>query len=70
MPQEITRVTFCIPASEIDAFKTLAESLGISVTNAIRKAFKTELFLAENEKDGAVILIETHHGDLMRIIRS
>ena len=51
--KEVTKVTFNIPTSEIDEFKALAESRGISVTSAIRKALNIERFLTEHEKDGA-----------------
>jgi hypothetical protein len=65
----ISKVTFNIPTTEIEALKALAQSQGITVTSALRKAISTELFLAENEKQGAKVLIEEKGGGMSRVIR-
>jgi hypothetical protein len=68
-PPNISKVTFNIPTPEIDALRALAEKQGITVTSALRKAIGTELFLAENEANGAKVLIEEKGGTMSRVIR-
>ena len=65
----LTKLTFNIPTCEVEALKALAASQGITVTSAIRKAIGMELFLAEQEKAGAKVLLEEYNGQISRVIR-
>jgi predicted transcriptional regulator len=47
--KEVTKLIFNIPTSEFNTFKALAESQGISVTSAIRKALNTERYPKQNQ---------------------
>jgi hypothetical protein len=65
----ICRVNFNIPINEYRALKKLATSRHETVTDTIRKAIHTEIFLEENENQGCKLLLEDPNGLFTRVIR-
>lgn len=69
MPEGTTKVTFNVLNSEIEALKAQALREGTMVTRILRRAIGTELFLKENEANGAKLLIEERDGTLSQVVR-
>lgn len=69
MPEGTTKVTFNVLTSEIEALKAQALREGTTVTRILRRAIGTEVFLSENEANGAKLLIEERDGTLSRVVR-
>ena len=66
---DLTKVTFNLPNNELEALRSLAARRGSTVTSTLRKAIDTEVFLDEQERKGAKILIEEPNGTFSRVIR-
>lgn len=64
----MTKVTFNLPISEFDELKHEAEIQSRTVTDLIRRAIGTELFLAKQERNGVKIILDDN-GSLQRLIR-
>lgn len=69
MPEGTVKVTFNVLTSEFEALKAQATREGSSVTRILRRAIGTELFLKENEANGAKLLIEERDGTLSQVVR-
>lgn len=52
------RLTAELPPQAIDALRTLAESRGVTMTEALRQAISTESFLDQRVSKGASLVLE------------
>ena len=55
---EITKVTVKLPTAEVDRLKELAGRRGTTVTDALRSAILTELYLAKAQDRKAKVLVQ------------
>jgi hypothetical protein len=61
------RLTADLPISEVTLLKDLAEKQKVTLTEALRRAIKTEGLLQERRDDGAKVLLEKN-GALTELI--
>lgn len=66
---DIKKATFNLPMDEIDSLKQLAESESKTVTEILRRAIKTELFISDCCRKGSKVLIETNERELREVVR-
>jgi hypothetical protein len=61
------RLTADLPLAEVGLLKELAEKQGVTLTEALRRAIKTEGLLQERRNDGSKVLLEKN-GSLTEVI--
>jgi len=59
-----------VPREVLDQLKISAEKRGVSANTALVRALQRDLFLSENELNGAKILIENRDKTLSRVVSS
>ncbi|MBV9251869.1 MAG: hypothetical protein JO227_21835 [Acetobacteraceae bacterium] len=65
---EVTKATFNLPSAELDQLKQLAKRRSISVTQALRQAIVSELFLQRIADRGAKLLVQEPDGTLQQLV--
>jgi hypothetical protein len=65
---EVVKASFNIPKDELKALKDLAGRRGIPVTQALRQAIASELFLQEQVDHGKKLIVESDDGDQMQLV--
>ena len=66
---ELVRVRVNIPRTELEELEALARLEGITVTDAIRRAIKSELYLTRKTHEGCSLLLEDRKGQMFRVKR-
>jgi Arc/MetJ-type ribon-helix-helix transcriptional regulator len=66
---EKVKVTVSLPQDTVDDIKSLAESLGITASELLRRAVRTEKFLDRVESDNGKILVEREGGRMTELVR-
>ena len=66
---EKVKVTVSLPQDTVNDIKQLAEALGISASELLRRAVRTEKFLDSVETDEGKVLIQSPGQNMMEIIR-
>jgi Arc/MetJ-type ribon-helix-helix transcriptional regulator len=66
---EKVKVTVSLPQDTVNDIKQLAEALGISASELLRRAVRTEKFLDSVETDEGKVLIQRPGQNMMEIIR-
>lgn len=69
-PKTKAALSFNVLTEEHEALKKYAEARGITITEVIRKAIRTEFFVSEHEEKGNKILFEEPDGSQFRLVRS
>ena len=69
-PKTKKALSFNVLTAEHEALKKYAEARGMTITEAIRKAIKTEFFVADQDDKGNKILFEEPDGSQFRLVRS
>jgi hypothetical protein len=67
-PMEVVKASFNIPKDELQALKELATRRGIPVTQALRQAIASELFLQQQVDDGSKLIVESDDGSQMQLV--
>jgi hypothetical protein len=55
---DVVKLTVNLPKDEVDALKRLAEKRHLTMTDVIRQAIGTEMFLDDAKEQGSTVLIE------------
>jgi len=63
----VVKVSFNLPADELQQLRDLGDSRRVTTTQALRQAIATEWFLA-NQPEGSKVLIETPDGRLREVV--
>ena len=66
---DLVRVRVNLPRKEYEELEALARFEGLSVTDAIRRAIKTDLFLTHKKQEGCTLLYEDRNGQMFRVKR-
>ena len=66
---DLVRVRVNIPRTELEELEALARLEGITVTDAIRRAIKSELYLTRKTHEGCSLLLEDRKGQMFRVKR-
>jgi hypothetical protein len=66
---DLVRVRVNIPRDELGELEALARLEGITVTDAIRRAIKSEIYLARRIHEGCALLLEDRKGQMFRVKR-
>jgi len=64
---DVVKVSFNLPAEELQGLRELAEKRHVSVTQALRQAIATERFLA-SQPEGSKVLIEEPDGRMREVV--
>lgn len=67
MPSLI-KTTLNLPRDELEALKQLAARRVISITQALRQAIQTELFVQNLVDQGGKLLVQLPDGDLQQLV--
>ena len=67
-PIEVVKASFNIPKDELQDLKDLAARRGIPVTQALRQAIASELFLQQQADDGKKLIVESDSGSKMQLV--
>jgi hypothetical protein len=65
---KVIKTTVNLPADAVEAIRSIAESRGITMTEAIRQAIVMEKFLFDAEKAGGKVLIEERDKQVKQIV--
>lgn len=66
---EKVKVTVSLPEATVEDIKSLAERLGITASEVLRRAVRTEKFLDEVEQENGKFLIEKSDHTIQQVIR-
>jgi Arc/MetJ-type ribon-helix-helix transcriptional regulator len=66
---EKVKVTVSLPEATVDDIRALAEKLGITASEVLRRAVRTEKFLDEVEEADGKFLIEKADHSIQQVIR-
>lgn len=69
MANEKVKVTVSLPEATVDDIKALAARLGITASEVLRRAVRTEKFLDEVEQENGKFLIEKSDHSIQQVIR-
>jgi hypothetical protein len=62
------RVTADLPLSTIENLRMLAESQGVTLTDALRRAIATEALLQQRIKDDNRVLLQSKDGTMTELL--
>lgn len=65
---DITKATFNLPRHELDALRQLADRRSISVTQALRQALVTELYIQSLADHGSKLLVQDPEGSIQELV--
>tara|TARA_Y100000310_G_scaffold340818_1_gene437882 strand:+ start:2344 stop:2583 length:240 start_codon:yes stop_codon:yes gene_type:complete len=65
----LVRVRVNLPRTEYEELEALARFEGMSVTDAIRRAIATDVFLTHKKQEGCTLLYEDRNGQMFRVKR-
>ena len=66
---DLVRVRVNLPRSEYEELEALARIEGISVTDAIRRAIKMDVYFTHKAQEGCTLLFEDRNGQMFRVKR-
>jgi hypothetical protein len=64
----VVKVSFNLPKGELDALRDLAARRHMNMTQALRQAIQTELFIEVQVRDGGKVLIEDRNGRQREVV--
>ena len=64
----ITKLTLNLPTAELSALRDLATRRVVSVTQALRQAIQTELFVQKLVDQGGTLLVQLPDGELQQLV--
>ena len=64
---DLVRVRVNLPRSEYEELEAMAKVEGISVTDAIRRAIKADVYLTRRMHDGCKLLFEDRNGQMFHV---
>jgi len=66
---DLVRVRVNLPRREYEELEALAREEGITVTDAIRRAIKMDVYLTHKTHEGCTLLFEDRKGQMYRVKR-
>lgn len=67
---DCVRITLNILPEELKAVEEMAESLGVTKAEVIRRAIRVEEFIQKSKQNREKLLIESHEGELSEVLLS
>jgi hypothetical protein len=67
---DTVKASFNLPRAELDLLRELAERRSVSVTQALRQALVSEIFLQEMADEGKSLLVEDPNGPTKEVVFS
>ena len=64
----MARISANLPAEDFELLKVLAQRLGITMTDVIRRGIRTEKWFLELEDNDATLLVEEKDGKVSKVL--